>query len=59
MEKQGFVEKKELKEFVLKQGQCAGLLRDIYNATVNGGQITIKFEGGIDLRKDVIIWKVE
>ena len=54
-----FVEKKELQEFVLKPGRCAGLLRDIYNATVRGGQITIKFESGKDLEKDIVIWKVE
>ena len=59
MEKHGFVEKKELKESVLKKGQCAGLLHEIYNATVNGGQITIKFESGKDLRKGIVIWKVE
>jgi hypothetical protein len=60
MEKQqGFMKKKELQKFVLKGGECAGLLREIYNATVSGGQITIKFESGIDLKKDIVIWKEE
>lgn len=44
MEKQGWVEIKELQEFSMRSGGLANLIRNIHSAMWNGKKITIKFE---------------
>lgn len=44
MKKQGWIEMSELKEFSMRSGLLANLVRNIHSAMWNGKKITIKFE---------------
>lgn len=44
MEKRGWIEMSELKEFSMRKGNLANLIRNIHSAMWNGKKITIKFE---------------
>ena len=56
----GFIGKGELnKDMYNMPGRVAALLREINNATLQGGRITITFWSGTGLDETLINWETE